>query len=292
MGSRFQLGTAVELAAAALRPYAGGSAPDDSLRLQLPPLVFARGITLPDAGALRTLAALYLYAEHEQAGLIPVAEVLAGARDILPVRDVRAARKLEAFSIDSRQWYSRTQRNALFGRLFGSGPVAASGNADFQRLVAAFAMAVVAYASRAQWGAPSGFEDAHAAQAALDLLGNLGPRQFGNSLIAARTIHQQLMSAIGLLTDPGLQIAFQANGLWDLLAKILGAPFPDFGRLSHRGQTGQRMLEHLASELPLLARTPPRLSPINPESPVALWASVWLNATGLLPAPYSQGVRA
>jgi hypothetical protein len=257
----------------------------------LPPIGIGGGGPFPDTASLRVLAALYLYAEHEQAGLVPVAEVLVASRDTLPIQDVATAGKMEAFYQRSRDWYDRDQRRQLFGRLFGLGPGSdQSGNHDFQRIFGAFCLAVTASAAAARFGRPGPYEETHVVETALQLLGNLGARQYGSALVAARVLHDQLAAAVDLLTDKSLQAAFQAHGLWDLLGKIMGDQAPDFGRLSHRGQNGQHLLEWLASAMPQLSGSTPRLPLIGPQSPVAVWAAGWLDANGVLPTTYAHGL--
>lgn len=289
MTSAIQLGESLAQAAIAVRPYPPGTTPQDSLRLQLPPIDAGRDGLIPSARVLRVIAALYLYAEHEQAGLIPVVEVLAASRDTLPIRSDVTAGKLEAFYQRERQWYDRSQRNALFARLFGLGPGSdQGGNHDFQRIFATFCLAVVTAAQSAQFGQPGTFESARVSETALELLANLGAHQYGNTLTAAPMIHDQLAAAVDLLLDNGLQTAFETQGMWNLLQKIMGDQAPDFGRLSHRGQSGQRILDWLANALPQLAGSPPRTPLIGAQAPVAVWASGWLEATGILPSSSRQ----
>ncbi len=291
MRGRIHLEDAIALAATALRPLPGLSSPPDALRLQLPPIGVGSGGTFPDTAALRVFAALYLYAEHEQAALIPVAEILVASRDSLALQDTRTAGKMETFYRRAQQWYSRSERSLLFGRLFGLGAGSdQTGNHDFQRIFAALCLAITASSSAARFGRPGAFEDAHVAQTALELLGNLGARQYGSVLIAAQALHDQLAAAVDLLTDSGLQTTFEAHGMWDLLQKIMGDQAPDFGRLSHRGQYGQHILEWLGTARPQLTGNPPRVPLIGPQSPVAVWAAGWLDATGLLHATYAQGL--
>ena len=95
-----------------------------------------------------------------------------------------------------------------------------------------------------------------------------------------------------ILNDSSLQAAFSAHSLWSLLQTIIGDPAPDFTRLLHRGQDGQRILDWLAASLPQMGRTPLPLPAIAPGSPVIGWASEWLDATGILPQPNTGGVAA
>jgi hypothetical protein len=231
------------------------------------------------------MGALYLYAEAEQAGLIPVAEVMAVNRFTMGVQNAASAGKLETFAHAMQNWYDRQHRSQLFARLFGIGDGATNDqgalvNRDFERAFAAFCLALVAYAGNGPFSAPSGFEAAHLAGASIDLLSNLGGRQFGNTLFAAQNIHDELLQAIDILNDRGIQTAFAAHNIWDLMTKVIGDGAPDFGRLMHRGQTGQRLMEWLASMLPQFGGARP---PVPPGT-VATWAAEWLDANGLLPA--------
>src|SRR5262249_42867092 len=144
----------------------------------------------PDATALRVIAALYLYAEHEQAGLGPVAEVLVASRDTLSSQDQTTAGELEAFYQGSVPSCDRNERKLLYGRLFGLGPGSdETGNHDFQRLFAGLCLAITASGAAARFVRPGPYEDAHVAEAAQQLLGNLGTRQYGSVLVAARALH-------------------------------------------------------------------------------------------------------
>ncbi len=216
--------------------------------------------------------------------MIPVAEVIALNRATLPIQDVRAAGKLETFAQQMQRWYDRQHRATLFSRLFGIGEGATNEqgvlvNRDFERTLGAFCLAVVAYAGAGPFTFRTGSDNAHLATSALDLLSNLGGRQFGNTLPAAQNLHDELLAAIDLLNDHGIQTSLQARDMWDLLAKVIGEGAPDFGRLIHRGQTGQRLMEWLAGVLPQLGGlgTPP-----TPSTAVVTWAAEWLDANGLL----------
>lgn len=285
MPSRIQFADSMALAVASLRPPTPLPVHPDPLRLNLPPMGYPGTGSMPDAAALRVMGALYLYAEAEQAGLIPVAEVMAVNRATLPVQSAAGAGKLESFAHAMQSWYDRQHRSQLFARLFGIGDGATNDqgaliNRDFERAFAAFCLALLAYAGMGPFSAPSGFEAAHLATASLDLLQNLGGRQFGNTLFAAQNIHDELLRAIDILNDRGIQSAFVARDIWDLMGKVIGDGAPDFGRIMHRGQTGQRLMEWLASSLPQFGgATPPA-----PPSAVAAWAAEWLDANGLLPA--------
>jgi hypothetical protein len=285
MPSTIYIEESLAVAGAALRPITPLPPVPDPLRLNMPPLGYPGTGSQPDAASLRVLGALYLYAELEQAGLIPVAEVMAQNRATLPVQDLAGAGKLESFARAMQNWYDRQHRGTLFARLFGLGEAATNDqgvlvNRDFERALAAFCLAIVAYAGNGPFTVRSGYESAHLATSAVDLLSNLGGRQFGNTLFAARSIHDELLHAIDLLNDRGIQSAFQAHDMWNLLAKVIGDGAPDFGRLVHRGQTGQRLMEWLASALAQLSGVS---SPPVPPTVAVTWAAEWLDANGLMP---------
>jgi hypothetical protein len=289
---QFSLRQSLALADASLRaaaPAAGalalGIAAEDPLRLNLPPLTGSGGL-IPGAPVLRVVASLYLHAELEQAGVVAVAELLAENRYTLGVMGERGARLLEEFARRNRQWYDRDSRTRIFARLFGQGQAARPGegrevNREFQQLLANLCGAIVGYSEQYRFRQrPTPAQEALVRQIATDLLVNLGARQYGNTATAATQIQDQLRRAIELLSDEGIAARFQARGMWDVLHKILGKETPDLGRLITRGQSGQRLLEWLASALPLITETPPSKPLFAAESPVFTLAASWLEASG------------
>lgn len=290
LNGRLSLGESLRLAQDCLRPALAQSfaANEDPLRLDLPPMLNAAG-QAPDAAMLRVMAALYLQAEMEQAGVIPVAELLAQSRRTLEVRSVRVSRKLDEFAERARhQWYDRPSRSQTFARLFGAGadPRDGAANRDFQQRLATLCFALANYQRDYFWGqTPGPTREAAMRESARSLLFNLGPRQYGNLPNAARLIQEQLRAAIDLLNDPDLASLFRARGMWEVLRQVLGRDTPDLGRLVTRGQTGLRLLDWLASVIPALS-DPSALRPLLPaDSPVYTWAAAWLAATGIETAP-------
>jgi hypothetical protein len=285
---RFSLNESLRLASDCLRPVLALSlaAVEDPLRLDLPPMLTAAG-QLPDAATLRVMATLYFHAEMEQAGVIVVAELLSASRHTLEVRSERVSRKLDAFAERGRhEWYERQSRSLTFARLFGLGTATdlhnSSVNRDFQQRFATLCLALVNHQRDFFWSpAPGPTREASLRESATALLFNLGPRQYGNLLNAARLIQEQLRAAIDLLNDPDLASLFGARGMWDVLRRVLGNETPDLGRLSTRGQTGLRLLDWLASVITVL-RNPVAAGPLAPaNSTVYTWAASWLAATGI-----------
>jgi hypothetical protein len=288
--TRLKLPESLALAAECLRAGTQALGLVDNDPLQLPPLLTPGREPVLPAQSLRTMAAMMLQSELEQACVIAVVELVAEVRLRLDLASSATMRLLEDFALRERDSYNRTQREAIFARLFGTGGGATSGrgaevNNDFQQLFGAFCYALSRYAADLSWGRPLGpSAEAPLRQAATVVVLNLAPRQFGNTLVAGRMIGDQLQRAVQILSDSGLQAYFQSQSMWDTVRKILGAQTPDLGRLITRGQSGLRLLNWLAGVLDNL--NDPRASrPLaTAREPVFTWAAQWLQATGLSPA--------
>jgi hypothetical protein len=257
----------------------------DPLRLDLPPL---SSESYPTAAGLRALSALYLQAELEQTGLISVAELLAREWPTLDVTSSEVAALLDSFERRMRdEWLPRDDRDRLFARLFGLGRLAGDGggaavNREFENKLATFCHALVRHADGFQWGdRPGAAREVGLRQSALALLGNLAPRESGNTVLAGRRIQAELRQAIELLGHPGLAALFGTRGLWDTLRRVLGPGAPDFTRLVDRGQSGQRLLAWLATVLQRLVQETNGgpLVPLGAQE--HQYAAVWLQASGV-----------
>ena len=277
----------------------------DNDPLQLPPLLTPGREPALSAPALRTMAAMVLQSELEQACVIAVVEIVAEARLRLDIASPTAMQRLEDFALHARDSYNRTQREAIFARLFGTGGGAIAGrgaavNSDFQQVLATFCNALASYAAnsfgsyggtyRGRSGGPSA--EAPLRQAAFGVVLNLAPRQFGNTLVAGRMIGEQLHRAIDILSDSGIQTYFQTQGMWNTLRKILGDQTPDLGRLIARGQSGLRLLNWLAGVLDNLGDSSASRPLAATGDPVFVWAAQWLQASGLTPAGAAASGRA
>jgi hypothetical protein len=257
----------------------------DPLRLDLPPLGGAGAGATPDA--LRAMAALYLQAELEQAGIIPVAEMLAQSRTEQSMGSPHIAVKLEAYAERMHRWYDRPHRDQLFARLFGIGGGATNEggntvNREFQQAFATLCHAIVRYSDDYRYSRwPSLAQESQVRQSALSVAMNLGARQFGNTLVAGRLIQEQLQASIELLRDPDLGVLFQSQGLWATLRKILGPDTPDLDRLVSRGQSGLHLLNWLATVVAKLGDASDATPLLPPDSPAFGWAATWLQATDI-----------
>ena len=277
---------ALAFAADAIGPAADGAAGgDDPLRLDLPSLGSGSG-ELPDAAAVRVFASLYLAAELEQAGVVPVAELLAQERDGLDIRSYAAAAKLDEFASLSHQWYDRAGRVQLYARLFGIGAGATNEagalvNREFIPLFAALCHALGRYADSSSAAQSSIGLAAGAQNAEVALLANLAPRGLANTVLAARRLHDQIRRAVEILRDPAIGALVGARTLQQTIVNILGKDAPDVQRLLDAGMYGQKVLEWLAGVLPGLSASSGAVPPITLGDPVAVTAALWLRAVGL-----------
>ena len=272
------------LAAEAVGPGADGvPAGDDPLRLDLP--AFGPGSSeMPSAATVRVFASLYLAAELEQAGVVPIAELLVDGRDTLNLTSFEAAAKLDGFATREHQWYDRAGRTQVYARLFGIGPGATNEggvlvNREFVPLFAGLcrALARCAEGSMGMRGAVGLGADVRTA--ATMLLSNLGPRGLGNTLLAARRLEDQVRLAVEILRDPAIGALVGARSLQQTIVNILGKDAPDVQRLIDSGLNGQSVLEWLATKLPQVADQSAQVMAFDDR--IAVTATLWLRAVGL-----------
>jgi hypothetical protein len=253
---------ALVLAADAVAPHAAAGVPagHDPLRLDLPVLGPASG-DAPTPAMVRVFGSLYLAAELEQAGIVPIAELLADQRETFNLTSYDAAAKLDGFATREHQWYDRAGRVQLYARLFGIGPSATNDTGTL---------------TNREFG---GIE-ASALESAEALLANLASRGLGNTLLAARRIEDQVWHAVEILRDPAIGALVGARTLQQTILAILGKDAPDVQRLIDAGTNGQKVLVWLADALPRLSGTQPG-PVIPPNDPIVVTAGLWLDAVGL-----------
>jgi hypothetical protein len=292
---RTTLQRGLAIAAEAVAPEADdGAGTDEGLRLDLPQLAVAPPVR--DVAMAKTLASLYLAAELEQAGVVPVAELLAENRDTLQVSSFDAAAKLDDFARRAHEWYDRNGRTALYARLFGTGPAATPGaavNREFQSRLAdlchALARLVDVPAARS-----TSLVDASVWDAALLLLEQCFPTGSAPSaLIASHRLFDQLRRAIDLLRDPAIEAVVGARSMQATIVTILGQDAPDVQRLIDTGLAGQGVLLWLFTVAMPKVADPARPPLAAGGDPIVVTASRWLQASGLAaPATQAQQVAA
>jgi hypothetical protein len=274
------------LAADAVGPAADGvPAGDDPLRLDLPALGSGSG-DLPSAATVRVFASLYLAAELEQAGVVPIAELLAEQRDTLNLTSYQAAMKLDDFATRERQWYNRAGRAQVYARLFGIGAGATNDagmlvNREFMPIFAALCRALARFAEISAPTRGTASIDAGARTAAAMVLTNLAPRGLGNTPLAARRLQDQVRRAVDILRDPAIGSLVGARTMQQTIVNILGKDAPDVQRLIDSGLGGQAVLEWLATALPRIADDSGHVPVLTSGDRIAVTAALWLRAVGL-----------
>jgi hypothetical protein len=263
----------------------GVPAADDPLRLDLPTLGPGSG-EAPSPATLRVFGSLYLAAELEQAGVVPVAELLAAERDMLNLTSYEAAAKLDDFAMRGHRWYDRAGRVQLYARLFGVGPGATNDagalvNREFLPLLAALCHGLAGYADVSARLRTSTALESGARLAAQALLANLAPRGLGNTLLAARRIEDQVRHAVDLVRDPAIGALVGSRTLQQTILNILGEDAPDVQRLIDSGLLGQKVLEWLAGVLPRIDGDPSPAPLVTVGDPIVVTAALWLRAVGV-----------
>lgn len=254
----------------------------DPLRIDFPPLPAGSRDAAITASALRVVAAMYLQANLEDAGLLAVAELFGQSRDQFRNLSADAARKLEPLARPSRDAYTRPQREAIFARLFGLGGAQqnAPANHEFEQLLATLCVALDRCEVDLRLSAGvSAARQAELRYAASAVLFNLAPRQYGNTLLAAAAIDRQLRDAIAALSDRTILAQIGATTLWDAIRIVAGDAAPDLGRLLTRGQSGLTVLQWLAGVLAAL--NAPAAPLVSRADAVFVSAAQWLQATGV-----------
>lgn len=248
----------------------------DPLRLELPPDGVGEETIEPAAAAV--LGSLYLLSELERVGVVPCAELLAAERWSLGVHDPAAAGKLEEYAAGGQRWPRAPMREQLFARLFGA-PVDAEpatsrpslvaaappGNEVFEELLAGYCDAIVTFDPRGMARTRTALR-----LAGERLRSNLSPRQYGNTLIVAKPLVEQLRASLDLLALKGIADLFHATGAWGVVRAMQPDDSVDIGRHLDRGQSGRTVVSS--------AGYPP--VPDLVDAALVQAADVWLTATG------------
>ena len=291
--TRSALGQALCDAGAGLcaRPALAWAAADDGLRLDLPPL------GLPARPAVTTQAAaawgaLYLHAELERAGVLPVVEAVVDSRHTLSLRQPASAQRLEAFARGTPRQHTRSQRAELYARLFGIGDAARvvsrhpsrhPSRIDFmQRLLRHASALLRADIERHRIGRISPAGQAVLRMSAANLLDLLAAQPDAWLLLSAKRIHARTLEAFALLGDEGLRLQLGARSAWHclrLLADARGLANADIDLAAQRGAAGQTLLTGLGPLLAALSDNSRELP--APEAATAFAALRWMGGLGL-----------
>lgn len=295
--ARSALGQALRDASAGLRTRPAlalaAAAADDGLRLDLPPLGLPARPTVTAQGAA-AWGALYLHAELERAGVLPVVETVVEMRHSLSLRQPASAQRLENFARGSAQQHTRSQRADIYARLFGIGEGARAdrrhpSRIDFMQRLLRHASAVLrADVERQRVGRISPAGQAVLRVSASNLLDLLAAQPEAWLVLSARQIHARTLEAFALLGDEGLRQQLGARSAWDclrLLADARGLATADMDAAAQRGPAGQTLLTGLGPLLALLSDNNRDLP--APEAGVVSAAMRWMGGLGL-PLPQAS----
>ena len=208
------------------------------------------------------------------------AELLARERWSLGVRDSQTASDLETYAAGLASRPGSQLRGQLYSRLFGTpAPDAAPppprsrtvpvepppGNDVFEELLAGYCDAIVTFDPRGMARTRTALR-----LAGERLRSNLSPRQYGNTLIVAKPLVEQLRASLDLLALKGIADLFHATGAWGVVRAMQPDGSVDIGRHLDRGQSGRTVVSS--------AGYPP--VPDLVDAALVQAADVWLTATG------------
>lgn len=239
-----------------------------------------------DKAQLRALAALYLAADLEPAGVIPAVEILAGlSTDGAASLDLGSAEPLVANWWRHRaEKLAASERAAFFSRLFGTsyGPAAADAerNVQFEELMLELCEELYKLDDTPSADPHGTLEhQVRVRNAAGALAQNLGTACTGVTAFMAGEITAMLRDAFSILSHADLRHCFGARDVWGVVAGI--------GRLAHqpmrepaayvrRGKAGMTVIAWLADASDAMVGASPLLTTDNP---VISAAAEWLEAT-------------
>lgn len=264
---------------------ASATAADNPWRLDLPPDGVDEATLEPRAAA--ALGSLYLLSELEQIGVVPCAELLVTERYSLDLRDQDAVQRIENYAGKAAGLPKEPVRQQLFARLFGvawqdDGSIRPNttltqqvpANHAFEELLAGYCDSLVSFDIRTAARSRSALR-----MAGDRLRGNLAPRQYGNTLIVATPLVEQLRASLDLLALPGVGQMFGVKGAWGVIRALQPELGADIGRRVDRGQSGRDVVKS--------AGYPP--VPDLVDAALVHAADVWLTATGFSSAQPRAG---
>jgi hypothetical protein len=215
------------------------------------------------AANLRALEAVYFAAMLEEARLFDVVDRLAEmfGQGSLPLGPGRAGATLYRYWKSNHNRLTAAQRHTVYARAFGfaGGNASVMSNRKFDDLWLPFVSIVGMYAAELQVLPPSersvGPEDVLVS--GRDLAMNLSTHGQGLAWFAAQDLKREIQQIVELLSDPEIQLAFEAKDPWQVLQKVaaleLGAR-PNVPRGHTRGESGAIIIRWLANRRSRLLR--------------------------------------
>lgn len=235
-------------------------------------------LTLPqpapadDQAHLRTLAALYLTSQLEQASLLPSVELLAGIGAGVSVDLGPASSKLMDFWRHRKERFSPEERRGLFERLFDS---------NFENLMISLCEALYKLDEGViPQGRSNPLEQAKVRTLGEQLAEYLLNHTTGESTFAASDILASTRAATEILKDPRVEHAFGAHNVWMTVSSIMrryGVAAPDPVSFVVRGRAGLTILSWLADAHGLINTSTQPL--VGLDNPVIAAAVDWLQSS-------------
>jgi hypothetical protein len=228
--------------------------------------------TADDQAHLRTLAALYLSSQLEQASLLPAVELLAGIGAGVSVDLGPASSKLMEFWRHRKERFSPEERQGLFGRLFDS---------NFENLMISLCEALYKLDEGViPQGRSNPLEQAKVRTLGEELAEYLLNHTTGESTFAAKDILASTRAATEILKDPQVEHAFGAHNVWMTVSSIMkryGHAGPDPVSFVVRGKAGLTILSWLADAHGVINSSSQPL--VGLDNPVIAAAVDWLQSS-------------
>jgi hypothetical protein len=225
-----------------------------------------------DQAYLRTLAALYLTSQLEQASLLPAAELLAGIGNGVSLNLGPASSKLMEFWRHRKDRFSPEERRGLFERLFDS---------NFENLMISLCEALYKLDEGAiPQGRSSPLEQAKVRALGQELAEYLLNHSTGETTFGASDILASTRAATEILKDPRVEHAFGAHDVWTAVAAIMqryGQAAKDPVHFIVRGHAGLTVLSWLADAHEVINTSTQPL--VGLDNPVIAAAVDWLQSS-------------
>jgi hypothetical protein len=212
---------------------------------------------------LRALEAVYFAAMLEEARVFDVVERLVAmfGHGLLPLGPGKAGATLYRLWKGHHNRLTAAQRHNVYARVFGlpAHDVNVRPNRKFNDLWIRFVSIVGMYSAELQMLPPS--ERAVGPEEVLmsgrDLAVNLSAHGHSLAWFAAQDFKPEIQQTIELLSDPEIQVAFQARDLWQVIQNVAASELnatPNVSRGHTRAESGTIIIRWLANRRARLLR--------------------------------------
>jgi hypothetical protein len=229
-------------------------------------------VAADDQAHLRSLAALYLTSQLEQASLVPAVELLAGIGAGASIDFGPASSKLMEFWRHRNERFSPEERRGLYDRLFDS---------NFDNLMISLCEALYKLDEGViAKGASNPLEQAKVRSLGEELAEYMLEHSKGETAFAASDILASTRAATEILKDPRVEHAFGAHNVWMTVSSIMrryGMPAPDPVSFVVRGKAGMTILSWLADAHAVINNSTQPL--VGLDNPVISAAVDWLQSS-------------